>query len=262
MHVPSLPEDDADIPPLVSCAVCGSASCVGCYERQVATEASPLRWEDPRQDAHWWRALWSTAEAITLAPEEALAEVNKGSVLQALSFALTAESVAVASLAYPLLGFVWLLFPEWSQQALLTPGGLALVIASVAGFAALVVVLHTAFGFAFEVALGNGQSKRDIKGTLRFSLYACGWDLWTSPCGVLMGLVFRSERRPRGISIVFAATRRAPRAATTHYVKGLRGLSDQEAKKALRTAVLIAAPLSVITTLAWLSATAWGIARL
>ena len=51
---------------------------------------------------------------------------------------------------------------------------------------------------------------------MRFGLYACGWDLVTSPAGIVQGLVARG---PKGALVPFgAATRAARRAMQTYMV--------------------------------------------
>ena len=70
---------------------------------------------------------------------------------------------------------------------------------------------------------------------LRYALYACGWDLLTSPFGVAAGFV------EGGIARALSEARmgvRVPRHATRAYLQSARQLDETGARRAVWTAGL------------------------
>ena len=70
----------------------------------------------------------------------------------------------------------------------------------------------------------------------RFGLYACGWDLMTSPLGVVCALLLRGP--VRGLAPIGAAAR-AARPAQRAYLTACRGFDEAAGRRALRLAMVV-----------------------
>src|SRR5690606_25129494 len=152
------------------------------------TGAAAIAWESP---GPLFRRFWATARASAVMPKPVFGQLGEGSVLQACYFALLVELTALASLAALLTGAGALLFPELALAValeILADATLSwLVLLAVPALAILMVILHASWGVALELGVRLvGAVWRPSRG-LRFALYSCGWDLLTSPAGLLFG---------------------------------------------------------------------------
>jgi hypothetical protein len=239
--------EESDVPPMVSCALCRRPDCPGCSV--VVAPSGPttvaLAWESGR--GHWLKRVWLTALAGSIEPHKTFGELPEGSVTPALTFALLAETLALASVASALALAALAVTPEFSLPILSTPVFLAAGLASLFALALLMVLLHVLWGLCIELgALTTGGRARFDQG-LRFGLYACGWDLVTSPAGIIGGLLsrgFAGAWRP----IVQAA--RVPRAALRAYVEDYRKLAPAAQRRGLQLSVGVLGTLCLALLLA------------
>ncbi len=220
------PEDGEEIPPAIACAHCGRAGCDGCAPENTAHPSAEvaLPWETPGGE----KRLLRTAELASHDAETTFGTLTQGSLTRALSFAFWAELWAVGSFCVVwALGF-YALFPFLARQMLHSWVALAIghliFVALVLG----VVSIHALWGAALEWGIGRAGSPKKIHLGLRFGLYACGWDLLTSPASILL-----YGGRPRAILRAVRAGARAPRPAMNAYLRTCRGLDEAQARKAL-----------------------------
>ncbi|MCC6217137.1 MAG: hypothetical protein IT376_19920 [Polyangiaceae bacterium] len=240
--------DLVEVPAAVVCAVCGRPDCVGCATDETTHPSGIVAivpWERPT--GGWLGRLWSTSRLATVNGEAFFAALPEGDVAPALAFAVAAELAAASGLALiATVGFaavspagLWLL---------LDPGFLSLAgTASAWGVPALagvMVGLHVLHGLGLDVGARRHGSGRRGRG-LRFGLYACGWDLVTTPLGVaLTALTGGPAAAMRAVPLGLSIPARAARA----YLRGIHRLDDAGAKRAARSAVALA--LAVALTLA------------
>jgi hypothetical protein len=233
--------DEDGVPPVSVCVSCGLSTCSGCAPVGAPTR-SVLPWEDSRR--HWLVRLWQTALASGVEPERMFGELAPGRVAPALGFALLAETLALGSLG--LLGgaAVWLALPDLASQILRHPEALGAVSALFVGSVLLMLLLHLIWGISLDLGAAFGSGKTSVRHGARFGLYACGWDLMTSPLGLLCALLFAGP--VRGLRPVGAAARAAGPAQRA-YLTICRGFDAAARRRALRLAV--AAVGSVVVAL-------------
>jgi hypothetical protein len=247
----------SDVPAAVVCASCGQPDCPGCLGVDEPTHASGVvaivPWERPGLSA--LSRLWATARLATLSPREMFSGLPDGDLRAPLTFAILAESLAVAGLA-PLLFGLTLIAPDTVQAALRDPalGGFLLRACSVAGpgLAISMVVLHALHGVTIDRAARRVGSRRRGRG-LRFGLYACGWDLVTLPLG-LVAVALGDGPAAAGRALAAAIT--TPSIATRAYLGGFHALDPERARVAARRAGRMTAALGCVSLilLAWLVA--------
>lgn len=243
---------DGEVPAAVVCTVCGLSDCAGC-ERTVPSLGGRTPWEAPTGSA--FGKLWSTARVATVDGEAFFGALPQGNLGAALGFAAVCELCAIASFLIVWFPLAYVCVPEVVVSLAMDPSRrAALVFAlslSVPVLAGLMVLLHVIWGSSLELGLRvSGVEARPTHG-LRYALYACAWDLVTSPFGFVAGWLtggFRSAFRE-----VHAAVR-IPRFATRAYLDRSRGVTQQHA----RTALVIAALLTGSIVVA--GATALGVA--
>jgi hypothetical protein len=225
--------DDEAVPPVSVCVRCGLALCGGCVPAPGEGRPS-LAWED--SPSHWLLRLWQTALSSSTEPELVFGELSTGSVGAALAFAFLAEALALGSLVLLGSAGLWLLAPDLAAQLLRHPGAVAAGLGLLAGSVLLMLVLHVLWGICLDIGGGFGHGRRvDIRLGARFGLYACGWDLMTSPLGLFWSLLVSGPRR--GLAAVGAAAR-AARPAQRAYLEVRRGYDAAARRRAVRLAVV------------------------
>lgn len=255
------PDTEFDVPPASVCVRCGSAACDGCAGSPAEAHPAPIAWEAPGPVLD---KLWSTVRASATKPEVVFGELGDGPILSACAFALYVELVALGSLAVLLLFAAWLLLPDFAGAAFdLIAADAALrwvVVTSVPALAGLMVLLHALWGLALELGASSaGAGWRPLRG-LRFAFYSCGWDLLTSPAGLLFGLVSGGPVRAWQETIRAA---RVPRAAMHAYLSQARALSPNGSLRARRLVFAIMGPPILVGTglAAWAAVAAvWNLA--
>jgi hypothetical protein len=199
--------------------------------------------------------LWSTARASALAPELVFGKLRDGPVLVACFFALFVELTALGSLALVGLGLGFLIAPDIAGGIVGTvarDGPLTCaVVAAVPVLAGVMVGLHAFWGVTLELgARLTGADWRLARG-LRFAFYSCGWDLLTSPAGLVLGCVSGGVARAWRETVCAA---RVPRTAMDAYLTHSRELSPAHVVRTRRLAVwLTVGPVLIaIAAMAWL----------
>jgi hypothetical protein len=243
-------EDDA-VPPVAFCVRCGLAACAGCVPAPSPL-LTQLPWEDPHQP--WVERLWQTALSSSIEPERVFGELTTGRITPALAFALLAETLALGSLV--LLGSVglWLAAPGLARQLVHSPGALGLVLGLLAGSVLLMLLLHALWGISLDVGAGIGHGPIDVRRGARFGLYACGWDLMTSPLGLFWSLIAAGTRR--GFAPVGAAAR-AARPAQRAYLEACRGYGAEARRRAVRLAAIVVGAVLLLTAAGLFGAMIW-----
>jgi hypothetical protein len=175
-----------------------------------------------------------------------------------VSFAVAAEAVAVGSsilagagtlgLAVaaiaPSLAHVVVTEPRW-QSLMLRVG-----FAAWASFTAMLVGAHALHGATLHVAATRQGGKGELSRALRFGLYAAGWDVATSPFGLVVTLFTGGLR---GVAGARVHAFRTPGRATNAMLRGLYGLTGDAAVKARRASMTVTMIGSVIAILAALA---------
>jgi hypothetical protein len=232
---------DGVAPPIAMCVACGLTLCA-CAPRP-APAVSSLAWEDLGQP--WWTRLWRTAVATSLEPQRFFGELPHGDVTAALAFAACAEVFALGSLAVPVAFALCWLAPELTTQLLADPAAWGMLGLTWVAFVLCMLALHGLWGAclnwgAQRPAAGPRQrspwARTSWRSGVRFGLYACGWDLLTSPIGMLVTLLARGPRRawaPIGAAV------RAPGLAQRAYLERCLGADAAAQRSARRLSVLV-----------------------
>jgi hypothetical protein len=251
-----LSDAELEVPPASLCARCGSPLCEGCAGPGVSLSVSPIAWES---GGPLVERFWATARASAVRPELVFGKLRDGPVLPACCFAIAVELIALGSVAGAAVGVCWLLLPDFAEAmagAVLSNRPLTwVVLGLVPALAVLMVLLHAAWGVALEVgARLAGASWRPARG-LRFAFYSCGWDLLTSPAGLVFGF-FSGGALQAWQETLRAA--RVPRAAMDAYLCQSRALPPERSVRARRIVLaLMAAPVLIgVLVLAWVAAAA------
>lgn len=249
--------DYYDVPAAVLCAVCGHADCDGCVtqDEDASGVIAIVPWE--RGESKPWQRLWNTAHAATQGAESFFAALPPGPLGPALRFALIAESLAVFSMAAMFLGLAALLFPALAWAVLLDAGlrsevGHWLAVA-LPGVTLWMVGVHAVHGLAIDSGARRQGAISLRRRALRFGLYACGWDLMTSPIGGIVTLFSHGVRAALALGSV---AMNVPGRATTALLRGIYALDEARTTRARRrglwlTMILVVA--SVIFVLAMIA---------
>lgn len=224
--------DERDVPPAVLCASCGRIECAGCEgAKPYATVEPALAWEGGGSVSH---RLWLTAERSSNEPTRTFGTLPEGTLRSALAFALLAETMAIASFALLVVAIALALAPQLSLRVLSHPVGIAYVLGGVAAASSTMVALHAIWGACLE--FGAGATPARLRQSLRFGLYACGWDLLTSPAGVVATL---KSKGPSQTMAVIGNAIRAPRPALRAYQEELRHFEPAARRRALRLSIVV-----------------------
>jgi len=181
-----------DVPAAVVCAFCGQSECMGCDREETASGIiAVVAWE--RTAMPFTDRLWATSRATTRDAETFFSLLPDGSVWPAISFALIAESIAVASFAVLLFGLACLIAWPLVSVLLTDPATASLFARGVAlGIPSIVIVLvlaHVVHGLFIDVGATRAGKRGARRRAIRFGLYAAGWDLVMAPAGLLLALV-------------------------------------------------------------------------
>lgn len=254
------PEGEGDdIPPAITCATCGLSTCEGC----TAEEVKPLPWLAPsvlpwEQSAPTLRSLLETALLTAERPGRSFGQLGGSRLTQAFAFALVCELLAISSLiTIGIIGSLWLM-PKLARNLLSDPR-VWLAVFSLTIFCTLgMVALHAVWGDYLERGVRRAGAQRDVRLGLRFGLYACGWDLITSPAGILFCLLFRRS----GFLGPLIAASQVPRRAMRAYLGDCRDMTEEAQTRALQHATWLALATTLVGFLALASAFAGYLLRL
>lgn len=229
---------DQDVPPVTACAHCGQALCDGCAPQELEQEASDVRpsargallWEQGTRGGYL-RDLTLTALQTAHPDQTCFGQRKASSLLRALHFAFAAEALAITSFALPwALGFC-ALFPALALRLVRSPQALALGVLILAVLIVGVVILHVVWGAALEWAIARRGTPAVYALGQRFAYYACGWDLLSSPAGVLLVSTYQDVGRARGALFAGIAV---PRRALTAYLEQGRSISVERHRAIVR----------------------------
>ena len=240
--MPSMPESqadlesiyDVDVPPSVVCASCGSVVCLGCRMHQPpAPCCDTVPWESSEGIGH---RLWQTAELCSTNAAAVFGAMPRGKVIPALRFALVAETLAVGSFAAVAAMLLWMLRPPWLSQWLVSSEGLIVGGVCLGASTMGMIWLHVAWGMCIELGAASAGLQPDWSQGLRFGLYACAWDLFTSPIGIVRSLAnFETEQRFDEIG----AALRAPQAAMRAYASEHRRFDRRAQRRGSRLSFVV-----------------------
>lgn len=239
-------EFEDDIPPTVACARCGRIDCAGCEpEANVEQPAHRFVWET--RDHSELKRLFAAAEQTALEPDLVFGRLARGGLATAFRFAFFAEMLALASFALFALGLSLSLFPVFTRALLATPRLLATgVIVWLAGSVA-VVGIHVLWGLSLEWGVATTQTRSDYNRSLRFGLYSCGWDLLTSPVGVVHALWAAPRRLHLG---AIAQATRVLRRSLDAYLIDCRALDEFTRRRAWLGSLVVFGVAFVVVLLA------------
>ena len=204
---------DSGLPPVVTCAICGRPECPGCESIDQRTSDDPSNpWEAAGK---WPGRLWAMSLASATAPTLTFGQLAGGPLRSALAFAFIAEFMAVASLGAAVAAVAFLAAPALTLRVLSDPAANALLAGALLGLIVILVVLHAIWGLCLEAGIASTGGLARWRLGMRFGLYACGWDLLTSPAGVFQGLL---SLGPRGTWSTLHSAISVPRTAMTAYL--------------------------------------------
>jgi hypothetical protein len=199
----------------------------------VLAPSSQLPWEDAERP--WRSRLWQTALASSLEPRCFFGELPSGAVEAALAFAIWAEALALGSTGLCAGLLLWLAAPEFAHALFASWAARGVLVALWVGSVPVMLCLHVLWGVSLDAGAGRAARRGSWAQGVRFGLYACGWDLITSPAGALIVLFTRGPRR--GWASLGAAVR-APRLAQRAYLEACRGYPALVQRRAVRLSML------------------------
>lgn len=232
----------SDIPPVISCAVCGLPSCDGCKRREVeatgkASDALPWETRGPALGT-----LLETAVSTTVCVGPVFARLGGRAPRRALAFALAAELAALGSILIALVVTLFTLAPRAAMAVLSLPHVWALGSSLWFVTALLVVSLHILWAELLERGIRRSGGTGNRKLALEFAGYSCGWDLLTSPLGIWLSVRHGARSGEPLTRALFSAVR-APGLAVQSYLVECRQLDAEAAARvhrgAIRRALLI-----------------------
>jgi hypothetical protein len=215
----------------------------------VTNASSELPWERTISLG----ALWKTAFQVTVAAEHVGATFLGRGALRAALFAFLAELVAVGSMAVTLGVLLVALFPKQAFAALLDAGFVADVlrisVGIVVGLATALVLLHWLWTLSTELGAWRHDLPRRVRTGLALSGYSCGWDLITSPFGIVAILITRGWRQ---IAPTLQAAVRAPRRCAVAHLEQARGFSPEQRHAVFLFAAWLTGPVVLVLAVALL----------
>jgi hypothetical protein len=200
-------------------------------------------------------ALWKTALHVTVSAERVGATFVGQGVVRAALFAWLAELLAVGSMAVSLGLLLVAAFPARVSSALTDATFVVevtrTVLGIVFGLATALVVLHWLWTWSSELGAWREGLPRRYRAGLALSAYSCGWDLVTSPFGVVALLFTRGWR---DVIPALQAAVRAPRLCAVAHLEQARGFSVAQRHAVFKFAAWFTGPIVLLLSLALLVA--------
>jgi hypothetical protein len=200
-------------------------------------------------------ALWPTAVQVTLHAEQVGGTFFGRGVVRSLLFAWFAELLAIGSTALTLALLLLMLFPKPVLHALTDVAMLRemLVVATAVVFvlASTLVLLHWFWSLATELGAWHHELPRRVRVGLTLSGYTCGWDLITSPFGIVALLFTRGWR---SVGPTLRAAVRAPRRCAVAHLEQARGFSPEQRRAVFLFAAWLTGPIVLAFSMALLVA--------
>lgn len=236
----SIPDSESDFPPVLLCARCGSSSCSGC---EVGSGIVQARSEIAFEDGMSVRSFWTTVIACSVEPNVFFGRRLRGAgIVRALAFAIVCEWIALGSV-FLVLGLVLVALLPGTLTVLMSPTVVLAAALLWIGSITFMVLVHALGGLTFLFGAG-ARPPGSLPLVLRFGFYSCGWDLVTSPAGVLLLALF--GKSPARFEPLWRAAG-APRPAMNAILGDGFGLNAEDQKIVLRRITR--------TALAWFGAT-------
>lgn len=211
--------------------------------------------ELPWEKGIGWVSLWRTALQVTVQAEQVGATFLGQGAMRAALFAFVAELLAVGSMAVTLGLLVVVAFPKQVFAALLDATFVIEVLRTstgiVVGLATALVLLHWLWTLGTEMGALRNDLPRRVRTGLALSGYSCGWDLITSPFGIIAILITRGWR---SIVPTLQAALRAPRRCSVAHLEQARGFSSQQRQAVFTFAAWLTGPIVLVLALALLVA--------
>jgi hypothetical protein len=243
---------DAEVPAAVLCARCGEADCPGCFHDESRSGVvAVVPWERP--GAPMLTRLWATARASTFDADGFFEAMPDGPLAPALRFAVLSEMIATTAMALLLLVPVAFFAPGWIRHVLVDEftTALRLAVLGVPLVAALLVVAHAVHGWALDLGARRSGARPATTRSLRFGLYATGWDLVIGPLGAIIVAVREGGASAGSIaSITVGLPGRSARA----FLRGCYRLEGEAAAPALRASYVAATIATLVGALAVIGA--------
>ena len=254
----TVPLDDVaaeitDFPAAIVCARCGSAECPGCEPLESGdTTASGVvvfvPWERPQ--GGFIARLWGTTRASTEGADAFFSHLPDGPLGPSLGFALVGETMAVGSSVATFfglgLGGFSLAFPALTAFALRDHAWQAALLRIVStawlSFTLVLVSAHALHGAMLHLMATREGASGNVRKALRFGLYAVGWDIATSPLGLVIALF--AGGLP-GLRATRTYAFRTPGSATSAMLRGLYHLEGARAARARSRAMAVTMSASV-----------------
>lgn len=241
--------DSVEVPATVVCARCGQPDCLGCEPLEDTTLPSGVvaivPWERPGASA--WGRLWSTAGLVTRSSPQFFSALPKGESAPAVMFGVVSELIAIASSAGALLAVVTAIAPSFVSSLLSTAAGQTviarLLLIGIPGFAAVMLIAHVALGLAMNHASRRLGGKYRREHAIRFGLYSTGWDLMTSPFGLLVALI---SEGPRGAWTLLPLSIDVASRASMAFARGVLQLDERRAASARRFGTIVALAVTFV----------------
>jgi hypothetical protein len=235
--------DSVEVPAAVVCARCGRPECPGCEPLDDTTLPSGVvaivPWERPGGSA--WGRLWSTAGLVTRSPGPFFGALPNGPIGPAILFAVVCELTAIASSAFLLIATVFIVVPSFVVSLLSSAAGQTLVarllLVGVPGFAGVMLLAHVLLGVSMNRVSRRSGGKNRHNQSVRFGLYSTGWDLLTSPAGLLVAVFMEG---PRSAAALIPLSVGVASRASHAFARGVLQLDEARADRARRVATFIA----------------------
>ena len=249
--------DSVEVPATVVCARCGQPDCPGCEVLEETTLPSGVisivPWERPGMSS--WSRMWSTARAATRAAPQFFESLPPGDIGPAVRFAVISELAAIVSWVLVLGSLVVAVAPSVAWSVLQHPHGqmiaLRLLLVGTLGFTAVLVGGHAVYGLALDAAARRGGARAHRSQALRYGLYSAGWDILSSPIGLLVSLFGEG---PRATAALIPLAIDVPAKAATAFLRGIYKLDEPALGRARRFGTAIAVAASVASAVAVLIA--------
>jgi hypothetical protein len=235
-----------DVPAAVVCVLCGEADCPGCEQSDQSRSGivAIVAWERPAMPM--FSRLWSTARSTTRDAEGFFELMPDGPILPALRFAALCELLASSAFGLIFLSIAMLVAPEWVKHLAFDPAArivaLRLLFIGVPAFAGLLVVAHAAHGLSIDIGAKKNGARGARSRALRFGLYACGWDLVTSPLGAIVVAIKEGMRAAFALTSLLSGL---PTRSTKAFLRGCYRLDGEKARRALGTSYFGAAIVTI-----------------
>jgi hypothetical protein len=218
--------------------------------QQPALESLNPYFELPWEKGLGIDPLWRTAVHVTVYAERVGATFQRRGVLRAAMFAFLAELLAVGSMAATLIAALFIAFPKQAMMSLLNEAFMHELMTFGSSVILLVatslVLLHWLWALATELGAWHHELPRRVPAALALSAYSCGWDLVTSPFGIL-ALSF--TRGWRSVGPTLRAALRAPRRCAVAHLEQSRGFSPQQRQAVFVFAAWLTGPVVVLLAL-------------